>query len=365
MNNVLSRPLVAVACSLFVLLAAMPALGQRFMPAEIVQAETITEEMNDRILGMVEPPMFDLAQEEADAKDITEARDQLLSLFRSNSPSAAYLEALSAAISSRINDAVVHESPLVRMNAMIILAAMVDDGSKPLIDKGLKDKNDAVKRWGVAALGKRALWWKKRTAAGDGRGMQAKIDAAITQVQKLIEQAQPPHPIVVSAGLDALVKINVPLSREALIAILNQRVALHAADPNLTYSPERSALESFTNVLVSEVPPDARSIKGYNRAMSRYASLIVEDAKANRIDQEKEKGAHTMLYLCFQGMANVSAAVQAPNSPPADHGQAKGWLVNGRWDELDGLINKDWRVILVGPKIGLKPGELAIKPAAE
>lgn len=343
----------------------MPALGQRFLPAEIVQAEVITEEMNDRILSVVEPPMFDLAQPDAEAKDITEARDQVLDLFpRSNQPSVAFLEALSAAISARINDAVEHESPLVRMNAMIILASMIDDESKPLIDKGIGDQNDGVRRWAVTALGRRASWWRARAAAGVG-GQQAKIDAAIAQIQTLSEQVQPPHPIVISAGMDALLRINTPRSREALIAILNQRVELHAADPNLTYSPERSALERFTNVLVSEVPPDARSIKGYNQAMSRYASLIVADAKANRIDQEKERGVQTMLYLCFLGMANVSAAVQAPNSPPQDHNQARGWVVNGRWDELDALVNRDWRAILVGPKIGLKAEELAIKPAAE
>lgn len=363
MINVLSRPLVAVACSLFVLLAAMPALGQRFMPQEIVEADPITEAMNDRIIAVVDPPMFDLGRPDPDPKDITEAREQILSLFRANQPSSAYLQALSAAISSRMSDAVNHESPLVRMNAMIILGSLVDDGSKPLIDKGLKDKNDAVKHWAVNALGKRCLWWKARIAANDGRGMQTKIDDAIGQIQSLIDQEQPPHPIVVRAGLDALVKMNTALSREALIELLNQRVALHEANPNLSYSPEQSAIESFTNILVSQVPPDLRSIKGYNRAMFRYAALIVDHAKTNRIDQDKEKSAHTMLFLCLQGMANVSAAAKAPNSPPASHGQSKGWVTNGRWDELEGQINEGWRAILSAAPFSLKPSELAIKPA--
>ncbi len=365
MINVLSRPLVAAACSLLVLLAATPALGQRFMPTEIVEADKITEDMNDRIVAMVDPLIFDLTRDEPKPQDITEAREQLLSLFRANQPSAAYLEALSTSISSRISAAVDHESPLVRMNAMIILASMVDDASKTLIDKGLTDKNDAVQHWAVTALGKRAQWWKARIAANDGRGKQAKIDAVIAQIKKLIEQKEPPHPIVVRAGLDALVKINTPLSREALIEILNQRVPLHEANPNLSYAPERSVLESFTNVLVSEVPPDLRSIKGYNRAMFRYAALIIEHSKANRIDQDQEKGAQTMLFLCLQGMANVSAAAKAPNSPPATHNDAKGWIVNGRWDDLEVQINEGWRAILSAPPFSLKPSELAIKPAAE
>lgn len=365
MKNVLSRPLVAVVCSLFVLLTAMPALGQRFMPQEIVQAETITEAMNDRILALVDPPMFDLGRPEPDAQDVTQARDQLLGFFRVSQPSPAYLVALSTAISGRMSDAASHESPLVRINAMIVLASMVDDGSKPLIDKGLNDKNDAVKHWAVAALGQRMQWWKSRIAVGDGRGLQAKIDAAVGQIKNLIVQPKPPHPIVVSAGLESLATINTPGSREALIEILNQRVPLHEANPNLTYTPERTAIESFTNVLVSEVPPDMRSIKGYNRAMFRYSSLIIDHAKGNQIDQEKEKDAHTMLFLCLQGMANVSAAAKAPNSPPANHGQAKGWITNARWDELAGLTNEGWQSILAAAPFQLSAGELAIKPEAE
>lgn len=352
--NVLSRPLVAVACSLFVLLAAMPALGQRFMPPEIIQAEAIDEKMNERIVEAVEAPLFDMGRGEPKSKDLTDARTQLIRLLNPPSASKAYRLAISKAISERLGAAAGHKTPLVRMNAMIVLGPMVDDGSKALIDKGISDENDAVKHWATVALGKRLQWWKEQKE-------DQKVDAGIGQIKKLLMQAQPPHPIVVRAGLDALVKLNTPLAREALIAILNHRVALHAEDPDLTYSPERSAIEGFTNLLVSEVPTDFRSIKGYNRAMARYSALIIDQAKANQIAAEQEKGAHTMLFLCLQGMANINAAAKAPNSPPDNHGQAKGWIVNGRWDELEGMVKKDWGAILTAPPIGLTPKELEIK----
>lgn len=360
MTHVLSRPFAAVVCLLFVLTSAMPAFAQRFMPAEIVQAEAITQEMNDRILALVDPPLFDLTRPEPDAEDIKNAREQLLNFFQSNQPSRAYLVALSNAVNERMPDAVAHESPLVRLNAMIILAEMVDDASKPLIDRGMADDNDAVKHWAVNALGQRILWWRSRIIAGDNRGQQPKIDAAIQQIQALLTRAEPPHPIVVGAGLEALVRANTPLSRQATIAVLNQRVALHRADPDLTYTPERSAIESFTNILVSEVPPDRQSIKGYNRALFRYASLVVDQAGRNQIDQDAEKGAHTMLFLCLQGMANINAAVQAPNSPPLNHAQSRDWITNARWDELSGLIDQGWRPILSAPPIQLTPDELDI-----
>lgn len=362
MINFLSRPLLAVVGSLFIVLCAMPAHGQRFMKPEIIEAESITEDMSDEIIALVDPPLFDMSDEDVAPEEVKEAREQIQSFFRPTNASPAYLEALSKAISERIGEAVGHNDPIVRMNAMILIGLLVDDGSKALIDKGLKDDNDAVQHWAMVALGKRIQSWQLKQAAGGARGIQAKIDAAIGQIKKLVLQETPPHTIVVSAALESLVKVNTPMSREALIGILNARVALHAADPDLTYSPERSAVESFTNVLVGQVPPDMQSIKGYSQALGRYGALIVDQSKRNQLDPQLEKGAHAMLYLSLQGLANVCAAAKAPNSPPANHGQGRDWIKNARWDDLNDLVVKDWGAILQAAPIGLNQQDLAVKP---
>lgn len=360
--NPLSRPLVAAAFSMLMVLTAWPAAGQKFLPAEIVEAESINEEMRERIMMAVEPVMFDLTEQKAKPKDITDARQQLLQLFRTGQPSAAYLEALSAAITtSRMEDAVAHESTLVRINAMIILSSMVDDGSKRFIDAGLSDKNPAVQRWAMEALGKRMIWWKIRAASGT-RGAQTKIDDAIKQIANRVDQAAAPHPVVVDSAFDALLKVDTPASREVLVDLLNKRVALHAEDPDLSYSAERAVIESFSNALTIQVPPDFNAIKGLNRAMARYAALIVEQMQANRIAQENQDAANSMLFQCLQGMASVSVAAKAPKAPPAGHNEARGWIANGRWEELKNLIQKDWAPILTADPFNLKPGELAVKP---
>jgi hypothetical protein len=340
----------------------MPAMGQRFMPQEIIQADPITPEMNDTIVSLVDPPVYDMGDDEVELKKVTEARDRLKGYLNQASGTAAFRMAVSTAISGRIGPAVDHENAVVRMNAMIVLGDMVDPGSKALIDKGLVDKNDAVQHWAMIALGKRMQYWQKQLAAlGPGGGWQANMDTAVAQIKKLLLVANPPHPIVVGAGLDALVKADTQLSREALIEILNQRVALHAADPNLKYTAERAVCERFTNVLVAQVPPDVRSIKGYSRALSRYSSLIVDQAQANLIDAEVEGGAHSMLFVCLQGMANVSAAAQAPNSPPANHNQGRDWIKNARWAELKELVDKDWNAILQAAPFSLDEKQLAVK----
>lgn len=350
--NVLSRPLVAAFCLLFVLLAGLPALGQRFLPQTIIQAETITEEMQDQINVVVDTPLFELEDDEPVAEKVTEARKQLLQLFRKSSdPSDAYLQAISATIEARMKGLVEHEDAMIRMNAMIILSVMVDETSEKWIDAGLKDKNDAVKRWAMEALGQRMQRWKDRGAGG-------KIDAAIKQIVGIIDVAQPPHPIVVSAGLEALVKVDTTKSRDEVIDLLNKRVALHVADPDLTYTPERAAIEGLTSVLQFQTPPDVRSITGLNRAMVRYAAVTRDQLSGGRIAAELEKDAKIMMLQCFNSLAQLCAAAKAPKPAPADHGQVKGWIANDRWDELKVIIEKDWAEILTAPPFQINAANL-------
>lgn len=337
---------------LFILLVGTPAMGQRFLPAEIVQANVITPEMMDRIVEAAEPPTFDLVRIQK-TEDITKAREQLLQHFRVNQPSDAFLQALSKAINKEIAPAVQHESDLVRINAMIVLGSMVDDGSMVHIDAGLKDKSDAVKRIAMQALGNRMRYWK-----GQATG-QVKIDNAIKQVLTIVGQAEPPHPAVVGSALQALVLVNTPQSLDALIEILNKRVAWHAENPNAPYDAERAAIENYMGLLVGDRRAGERSNKGMVRAMARYSKLIIGQMQAGRVPEEQVKGGKSMLFQCLQGMANVCATANV--KPPKDDDQARNWINNDRWGELLKLVNEDWSVILGGEPFGLKPAELAIE----
>jgi hypothetical protein len=357
--NLLTRPSLAVVCSLFVLLAATPASAQRFLGPEITEAEAITEEMKEKILMIVDPLMFDLVADEPEADEITEAREQLQRLLNTLGGSQAYKAALSQSITeSRLPDAVKHKSPMVRYNAMLILKSMVDEASEPLITIGLNDENDAVKRGAMQALGERMKWWKDRNAAG----MQAKITAGIKQIIDIVDVAKPPHPIVVGAAFEALLKLDTTASRAALIDLLNKRVALHQADPDLSYSAERAVIEQFANTLSLESPQDKRSISGLARAMSRYASLIDGQFLNNRISEEQEMENKSMMLQCLNGLNRLGAALNT--APPADQLQAKGWITNDRWDELSKLINEDWSKALTSDAFGLKPADLVVAEEA-
>lgn len=356
MINLLSRPLVAAVFASLVSLAALPAHGQRFLAQEIVQADVITPEMQEKIMFAVDPPMFDLTRDPPKPKDVKDAREQLQSLFRASAdPSDAYLEALSKAIESRIEPAVQHESALVRMNAMIVLSQMVDDGSVKWIQAGLADKNDAVRRWAMQALGRRIILWNLQGGNGN------EIDDAIDTIVKMLDQADPPHPVVVASGLDALFKANTTRSRAELIGLLNKRVAMHEKDADLSYSAESAVIEAFANALAFESPRDMASIKGLGRAMYRYASLITGQIQAGRIGGDAEKGAEAMCLQCLEGLRKV---VAANVTPPPDFAQARGWIQNGRWQQVQGLVDA-WSELLAKEPFRLTQVQLAVKEPEE
>jgi len=347
--NVLCRPLVAAFICLSALLAGLPAFGQ-FLDQEILQADSITPPMIDAMTDVIDPEMDRLISGEPES--ISKARKNLIQLLNYQDASKAFRIAFSTQITKRMDGAVNHDDTLVRMNAMIILNAMVDDDSKALIDSGLEDDSDAVKRWAMKALGSRCRWWR-----GQGANAQDVADA-IKQIVAQLDQNPPPHPIVVDAGLEALLNADSPAARSALVDQLNKRVALHAADSSLSYSPERVAIERFSGVLSLESKKDFQSTKDLSRAMYRYASLIITQVQAGGMSEDQRLGALTMLLESMQGLVRTTLASKA--KPPVNHPNAKNWIQNGGWVDLKNLVEKDWAAILTGNPFNLKPDQLAV-----
>ena len=353
--NVLCRPLVAACLCLLVLLAGLPASGQ-FLPPEILEAETITGEMKAKMADVVDPAMDNLI--DGEPEDISKARTSLLQLLNYRDARPAFRNEFSALITRRMDPAVNHDDALVRMNAMIILSAMVDDGSKTLIDTGLEDDNSAVKRWAMKALGRRMFAWQLQG------GKTSEISAAVKQVVAKLDQDPPPHPIVVEAGLTALLSTNSPEARAALIGQLNKRVEMHAADPKLSYSAERAAIVGFVSKSIDLVNDrDFQSIVGLNRAMYRYASLIITQAQAGGVSEEQRLNALSMLNESLQGLVRTTAALGKKS--PDNQSQVGNWIKNGGWVDLKNLVEKEWATILKGDPFNLKDDQLAVGKAEE
>lgn len=353
--NAVCRPLWAGVCLLAVLMPGLSASGQAFLPQEVIQAEQITPAMTQQIRAVVDASMDKLI--DGDAKAVTEARGKLLGPLENTNASPAFRDAFSEQTTSRMDKAINHDSALVRMNAMIVLSRMTDEKSMALIASGLVDKSEAVQSWAMKALRNRVVTWKNR-AGGNAAGLNAKFDAAIKQVKTKLETEVPPHPIVVGPALETLLVIDTTAARAELIEQLSQRIALHKADPNLSYAPEQVVAQRFAGVIALSSPFDQNSANGLSGASFQYAVLIHNQLKAGAIADEKIDSAKDALYQFTTALAQVAAGART-NAPPAQAG-LKDAIVKDRWDDIQRLLTNDWAVILRAAPFGLNNEQLGI-----
>lgn len=357
--NALSRPLWAAVCLLTVLLPGFGASAQ-FLNPDIIQAQAITPDMRQQIQAVVGPAMTELIgfDDKTDARAISQMRKKLLDPMESANATPAFLDAFSETITAKMDRAVNHDSELVRMNAMIILARMTDDASLPLINAGLEDKSVAVQRWAMEALRRRVVTWKGREAAGKApTNLEQKLDTVLKQVNAIL--ALNPHPIVVAPALQIYLAIDSDGARQALIEQLTNRIDLHANDLKLSYAPEQAVMERFAQLLVVARKFNQDQANGLNRVAFRYARLILSQASAEKIGKDHLDDALSMLNQSLTCLAQVTAGSQ--QNVPAGQAQANNAIINSQWKQLDTLLN-EWATILRAAPFNLTDEELGLKP---
>lgn len=330
------------------------------IPANITSSPAISAQQKQTIAAAVDPQMAQLIG--SDTEETAKARKDLARALNDPAATAAFQDALSQTIASKIKPAATHEDEAVRLNTVILLASMTDDGSKAYIDAAVNDKSVAVQRWAIKALGQRVATWSARTAGANGTlpaQTQAQIAGVVKQIKTKLDQSPAPHPIVVGAALTLLIDVDTAGSRALLMDQLNKRLALHAAEPGLSYSGELVAIDRYARLLLTNPTFEESSAAQFNRATYRYATLILEHIKQKQYNQEQAEGAYAMLFQCVQALG-ITTARAGKNTPP-NQTQLKSWVGNGQWGELSGMLVNEWPPILSAEPFGLKAEDLAVQ----
>lgn len=357
--NASFRPLCAAVCLLMVLLGVPASAQNQIIGANIIQAPQIDAAARQQINAFIAPAIADLVSGEPDK--ISNARKNLLNPIGNVGASVAFLDAYSEMISAKMDPAVNHKdlktSVLVRMNAMIIISRLTDDGSMAHIAAGLEDDNVSVQRWAMKGLQERVKTWKNRAKNDNNLNIAPKLDGVIKQVVAKLEANQAPHPIVVGPGLLTLFEIGTEDAYVALNEQLNGRVDLHSKDLKLSYTPELVVIQVFSPALSIARPFNVKLGSDMNRAAFRYATLILGQLKAGKIGKDQLEDAKNMLNQCIVAMGQVSAG--AGKNAPAGQGQANAAIVNSRWADIDKLLT-DWAVILRAAPFNLTNQDLGL-----
>ena len=347
MNHVLLRPLSVAVC-LLLTLAAGSAWAAPPLPQRIIAAENPDGEMREQMEEHSNRAMDGLLS--ADPEQIAEARDDVVRTLENDAATAGFLEAYSAMLTARLGEAIDHEELLVRVNAMIMLRGMVDQGSRAMLTRGRADENPGVQRLAMQALHQRVLWWQEQG------GNAQDINNAVNEVIALLNQRPAPHSIVVAPALRLL--YDVPGARDALIQQIIERAALHTDDPNLSYAGERDiiarlAYDMSLNFSGAEAP-------GIIRAAFLYSQLITNQLQADAINNNARDDAIEMLRQSAQALGQICAG--ARKRPPADQTVAVSeWIPSAQWDDLENLLMESWVPILRTAPFGLDDQELGVE----
>ena len=352
--NIVCRQRWVAVCLLSVLFTGFHASAQ-FLDAEIIAAPEISVEMRAKILELVAPATKKIAS--AEPAEVSSGRNTLLTPFRDVSASTAFKDTFSELITPRLAPAVSHESVLVRINAMIVLAKLTDEPSMKLIDKGLEDENVAVRRKATEALRSRVRQYLLMPG-GNARAVRG-IKNAIGKVDALLSSDPPPHPIVVRPAMLILVDIATNETHTMLAGHLNNRVAMHAAKPGQGFAGEIAALNRLTGVIKGSRTLPLDLAKAVNRAAFRYATLTVDQLIKGKLNEADSAEAAEMLDQCLKSLAIIT--IVAEKNVPEDHSQATGWLKARDWNNVVTLVAAGWTPILKAQPFSLTDEQLKVQ----
>lgn len=336
-------------CLLLVCMAAPQASGQ-FLGQDILDATSFDAAKREKMRSIVAPAMDVLTAQEPDPQAVSKARADLVRPLTQPS-SAEFRSAFSGLITPKMKQMVVHESALIRINAMIILGYMTDGDSSPLIEAVLKNDQEsvAVKRKAIEALQRRVQAWLRASESD-------RVKSALTQAVAVLDQA--PHASMVGPALELLLTINSDGSKKALVDQLNKRIGLHAADPKLLSHGEQSVLNQL-GLWLQTPQPDTKSLRaGVNRAAYRFALLSVTQLGQGKLDPKAQKATAMMLAQCIETMARVSAGDGKGITQGPD--QIKELIRNSDWPGVEAVLKNGWAPILKAQPYVLRAEDLKV-----
>ena len=357
MINALSRPLPLVVCLLLTLMPGLDAAAQRILPQNIIRAEQLNGDQMQVMREYVDARMADLISGESER--VSDAREGLLQPLNKDNELATvvFYDAYSTLIRDRMGPAIGHNDVLVRMNAMMVLGGTTDVAGLQMVMAGLGDENVGVQRWAMQGVQNRAAWWSSERGANP-----LEVRNAIEQADTYLTRNPGTHPIVVSPAMEMFFEVNSPLSRSTLMQQLNARVALHAADPNLSYSGEQEAVRLYTGEIALANQFDRAASRGVAQACFRHSLQIARQLQADAVNNANTPSAVDMLTKSLRGLELINAG--AGRRAPGNQGVAiTEWIPDREWDQVVELLEDSWGPILSAAPFNLTEQEIEI-PAA-
>ena len=323
-------------------LTSRATLGQNKIPYEIVTAESaLTTGQQSRIDAYVEARLNQLLQGLPD--QVSEAREQLIEPFGLVGASDIFTLAYSAAVSDRLIEALHSNKILVKLNAMIVAASLIDPGVVRLIEIGLTDDNPALRYWAGKAVGD----IETSPATRAQRALSSENQRLLLAVIKEAIGDEPSHDVLHRLLL-GIVTLEVSEAGEFLLDELNRRVSFYATDARLPIGPITRILRAMYINLVQasargkQIFPEQR--QKTTMVAYRYLVLCASALDRGTVDPAMETAYKEMVELTDSILTWMARSTFPEGTDRPESVKKEVQIEN--WPEIL-LRAGDWRLLLL------------------
>jgi hypothetical protein len=235
----------------------------------------------------------------------------------------------------RLSAALDQGGATVRLNAMIVAAAIRRPSALPLAQTALQDDDAAVRYWGGQVF--RRL--TQRGVRGGASLTEQHRQTILDTVQRVLNNN--PSGAALEPAMLTLSALNIDAADQLLLDTLHGRLQSHAQAPAQSYDAERAAIQTlFRRRAQAAVDDEAttQQIAGLARVACRYALLIANQLKnqADQFSPQRESDLGRMIELTSRILRWSGGAMDASNLPaPLDPGDSPDELISSvqQWQQ--------------------------------
>ena len=323
----------------------IPRLSGRIMRSTSV----FDDDQRNQVITYVEY-WVDQLLNDSDPGGVAEGRDKLNAPFGSVGATDIFLAQYAAVVITRLGAALQSESPIVRVNTMIVVQNLAGEDIDKMVSSGLEDSIAAVRYRAAKAAGNIVVTDKDRP-----EGLRLRTEQKTALVKGLVRTLDREENFYVTEQLtlSLLELADMDAARTHLISQINRGVDVQSRTPNLRVDVPMVAIRKMYRRLVLMSDPPEAEIRQLIPAAIRW--LIVSSAVLERqlADPTAESQYATMINLCdtvLDWAVRKRIAPDLAGEPPKD---MEGAVEARKWGEV-GLKVADWKALVGKSPIDVK-----------
>lgn len=314
----------------------------RLGPAFPANPSVWTSDERSQARAFVQTQINSILTEEESA--ISDGRTALVEALKFPGATELYISQLSELVAASMGPLMDSQNLMVRMNAMIICTYLNHSSVSVPIEQGLKDENAGVRYPAANAM---ASLLTGDSLVGNER------DEVLILLEELAVKEQ--DPFVVKPLLDALVQTE---DNALVLRVLDQRVALHAAQPTVNYDAESNTLQVIYTRIYTETTPSIDVVKELAKVSSRYMKLSAQQLLNGEISAERNRSHKNIINVAATALRATREGLAAPGRAPEAPGRP---LEQDNWARVASIAD-EWIEVLKLPPYGFSEAALSVKP---